>query len=125
MAEWAQPLVISCVLSRADSIMGVTIFRETAPNNFDNFFRALSTMFRLTAGETWVDGLAAADENGNPYFGTAFFIYSYIVIVVWILLQVSVAVLLVSSPIPLAYWPPSRTSGDSCRPSDAHSRVAT
>ena len=110
--------------------MGVTIFRETAPNNFDNFFRALSTMFRLTAGETWVDGLAAADENGNPCFGTAFFIYSYIVIVVWILLQVSVAVLLVSSPVgpvPLAYWPPSRSSGDSdsCRPSDTPSRVVT
>jgi hypothetical protein len=80
----------------ADSIMGVTLFRETAPANFDNFFRALSTMFRLTAGETWVDGLAATDEQGNQNFGTAFFIYSYIVIVVWILLQVSVAVLLVS-----------------------------
>jgi hypothetical protein len=76
--------------------MGVTLFRETAPDNFDNFFRALSTMFRLTAGETWVDGLAATDEQGNPYYGTAIFIYSYIVIVVWILLQVSVAVLLVT-----------------------------
>ena len=37
------------------------MFREAAPENFDNFFRALSTMFRLTAGDTWVDGLAAYD----------------------------------------------------------------
>ena len=76
--------------------MGVTLFRETAPDNFGNFVRALSTMFRLTAGDTWVDGLAATDEQGNPYYGTVIFIYSYIVIVVWILLQVSVAVLLVT-----------------------------
>ncbi len=39
--------------------------------------------------------LCTYDEQGNPYYGTALFIYSYIVIVVWILLQVSVAVLLV------------------------------
>jgi hypothetical protein len=55
--------------------------------------------FRLTAGETWVDGLEAFDEKGNPRIGTSLFIYSYIVIVVWILLQVSVAVLLVSEDV--------------------------
>jgi hypothetical protein len=55
--------------------------------------------FRLTAGETWVDGLEAFDEKGNPRIGTSLFIYSYIVIVVWILLQVSVAVLLVSERV--------------------------
>ena len=76
--------------------MGVSIFRDTAPNSFNTFDRALSTMFRLTAGETWIDGLAAySAEDGSLYYGSALFIYSYIVIVVWILLQVSVAVLLV------------------------------
>ena len=60
-------------------------------------------MFRLTAGETWVDGLAAySAEDGTPFYGTALFIYSYIVIVVWILLQVSVAVLLVCASLPLS-----------------------
>jgi hypothetical protein len=52
-------------------------------------------MFRLTAGETWVDGLPAYSEDGALNYGAAAFVYSYIVIVVWILLQVSVAVLLV------------------------------
>ena len=103
--------------------MGVTLFRETAPNNFDNFFRGLSTMFRLTAGETWVDELAAADENGNPNFGTAFFIYSYIVIVVWILLQVSVAVLLVVDSVPLSENPPTRTHTH--KQTNKHSRTST
>jgi hypothetical protein len=79
--------------------MGVSIFRDYAPASFSTFDRALSTMFRLTAGETWVDGLAAySAEDGRLYYGTALFIYSYIAIVVWILLQVSVAVLLVRTP---------------------------
>ncbi len=79
--------------------MGVAIFRDTAPASFNTFDRALSTMFRLTAGETWIDGLAAFNpEDGTLLYGTALFIYSYIVIVVWILLQVSVAVLLVRAP---------------------------
>ena len=82
----------------ADSIMGVTLFREAAPASFGNFVRGLSVMFRLTAGDTWVDGLDEFDENGGPNYDASFFVYSYIVIVVWILLQVSVAVLLVSSP---------------------------
>ena len=75
--------------------MGVTLFRETAPESFGNFVRGLSIMFRLTAGDTWVDGLDAYDENGRPNYGASLFVYSYIVIVVWILLQVSTAVLLV------------------------------
>ena len=78
--------------------MGVTLFREAAPASFGNFVRGLSVMFRLTAGDTWVDGLDEFDENGGPNYDASFFVYSYIVIVVWILLQVSVAVLLVSSP---------------------------
>ena len=81
--------------------MGVAIFRDAAPANFNTFDRALSTMFRLTAGETWIDGLAAySAEDGSLYYGSALFIYSYIVIVVWILLQVSVAVLLVRARAP-------------------------
>jgi hypothetical protein len=80
----------------ADSIMGVSIFRDVAPGSFNTFDRALSTMFRLTAGETWVDGLTFYNpDDGSFNYGTVVFIYSYIVIVVWILLQVSVAVLLV------------------------------
>ena len=76
--------------------MGVSLFRDEAPACFGSFSRALTSMFRLTAGETWLDDLAAVDhDNGMINISTVLFVNSYIIIVVWILLQVSVAVLLV------------------------------
>ncbi len=80
----------------ADSVMGVSLFREQSPACFGSFSRALTSMFRLTAGETWLDELVAfSADDGTINFSTVLFVDSYIVIVVWILLQVSVAVLLV------------------------------
>ncbi len=34
--------------------MGVTFFGDDAPDEFGKFDRALITMYRLTAGDTWV-----------------------------------------------------------------------
>ncbi len=48
--------------------MGVTFFDEEAPNAFGKFDRAFITMYRLTAGETWVrptDACAEGRETGN------------------------------------------------------------
>ncbi len=42
--------------------------------------------------------LLSVSFSGTVNYGAAFFVFSYIVIVVWILLQVSVAVLLVLPP---------------------------
>ncbi len=57
-------------------------------------------MIRLTAGDTWIDELIRLNpDTGAVNLGTSLFINSYIVIVVWILLQVSVAVLLVCCPL--------------------------
>jgi hypothetical protein len=44
----------ACNLSIADSIMGVTFYSDEAPQEFGKFDRALITMYRLTAGDTWV-----------------------------------------------------------------------
>ena len=80
----------------ADSVMGVALFREESPACFGSFYRALTSMFRLTAGETWLDELVAFNpDDGGINLTTVLFVDSYIVIAVWILLQVSVAVLLV------------------------------
>ncbi len=80
----------------ADSVMGVALFREESPTCFGSFYRALTSMFRLTAGETWLDELVAFNpDDGGINLTTVLFVDSYIVIAVWILLQVSVAVLLV------------------------------
>ncbi len=50
--------------------MGVALFRDQAPRSFGLFDRALSSMFRLTAGETWLDELVLLDpdqgHSGRP-----------------------------------------------------------
>jgi hypothetical protein len=43
--------------------MGVALFRDQAPRSFGLFDRALSSMFRLTAGETWLDELVLLDPD--------------------------------------------------------------
>ena len=35
--------------------MGVTFYSDEAPQEFGKFDRALITMYRLTAGDTWVN----------------------------------------------------------------------
>ena len=37
------------------AITGVNVFGEMAPESFGNLSRAVITMFRISAGETWVD----------------------------------------------------------------------
>ena len=43
--------------------MGVTLFRDAAPKGFGLFDRALISMFRLTAGDTWLDELNLFDPD--------------------------------------------------------------
>uniref|UniRef100_A0A7S0MCA4 Ion transport domain-containing protein n=1 Tax=Cryptomonas curvata TaxID=233186 RepID=A0A7S0MCA4_9CRYP len=81
----------SCV---ADSIAGVSLFADEAPDDFKEFNRAFIAMFRITAAETWVDSLPEQDQDGTINYQAATFIVSYIIIENWLLFQVSVAVLL-------------------------------
>jgi hypothetical protein len=48
----------------------------------------------LSGGETWLDSLQRLNDDGSLNYGPNLYIFSYIVLVVWVLLQVSVAVLL-------------------------------
>jgi len=52
------------------------------------------TMFLITAGEAWLPDLPAFSESGQMNAGVVVFCVSFIVIVNWTLLQVSVAILL-------------------------------
>ena len=45
-------------------------------------------MFRIAAGETWIDGLPLIDEVGDLHWKSAIFVCSYLVINVWVVLQV-------------------------------------
>jgi hypothetical protein len=44
--------------------MGVTFFGDEAPDEFGKFDRALITMYRLTAGDTWVRPVSRAQPEG-------------------------------------------------------------
>jgi hypothetical protein len=58
-----------------------------APDAFGKFSRAFVTMFRVTAGDTWVDGMPTLLEGGDLNQGFAVFITSYVILVVWLVLQ--------------------------------------
>jgi hypothetical protein len=61
-----------------------------APEAFGKFNRAFVTMFRVTAGDTWVDGMPTVLEGGDLNQGFAAFITSYVIVVVWLVLQAPV-----------------------------------
>jgi hypothetical protein len=58
------------------------------------FNRAFITLFRIAAGDTWIDSLPTLGPDGDLQWQPALFICSFIVCSVWVVLQVSVAVLL-------------------------------
>ena len=56
----------------ADSIMGVTFFADDAPEEFGKFDRAFITMYRLTAGDTWVRSLVRMARRYARYRAWSF-----------------------------------------------------
>ena len=78
----------------SDSILGVSLFSNTAPDQFGVFNRAFVTLFKIAAGDTWIDSLPLLNPDGDLEWRPALFICSFIIVSVWIVLQVSVAVLL-------------------------------
>ena len=78
----------------ADAILGVSLFADIAPGQFGKFNRAFVTLFRIAAGDTWIDPLPTLGPDGDLEWKPALFVCSFIVISVWVVLQVSVAVLL-------------------------------
>jgi hypothetical protein len=73
--------------------MGVTFFGDVAPEEFGKFDRACITLFRVTSGGAWIDPIAF-DSAGGINLKGAIFLVTYIFVVNWTLLQVSIAVLL-------------------------------
>ena len=85
---------IMAVVCALYSIIGVTFYDKSAPEDFGNLSRALITMFRIAAGETWIEHQPVLRDDGTVDWATAGFIISYVLVINWTLLQVSVAVLL-------------------------------
>ncbi len=74
--------------SRPDAILGVALFKELVPNSFGRFNLAFVAMFRVAAGETWIEGLPLIDEVGDINWRAGVYVCSYLVINVWVILQV-------------------------------------
>ncbi len=72
----------------------MSLFADIAPDQFGKFNRAFITLFRIAAGDTWVDTLPTLGPDGDLVWKPALYVCSFIVCSVWIVLQVSVAVLL-------------------------------
>ena len=82
--------LVTCVYA----LVGVSFFGYREPLLFGTFAQAIMVMFQLTAGDSWLEDMPPFNENGHIDGGVVAFTCSYIVIVNWTLLQVSVAVLL-------------------------------
>ena len=55
---------------------------------FLRFDRAFVHMFGIAAGEPWLDVLQVIGDDGNVDYDMAVYIFSFILIVAWTLLQV-------------------------------------
>ena len=72
----------------------MSLFSDIAPDQFGKFNRAFATLFRIAAGDTWIDALPTLGPDGDLEWKPALYLCTFIVVSVWIVLQVSVAVLL-------------------------------
>jgi hypothetical protein len=57
-------------------------------HQFGRFNRAFVVLFRIAAGDTWIDSLPLLAEDGSLQWKNALFVCSFIIISVWVVLQV-------------------------------------
>jgi hypothetical protein len=88
----------------------VALFKDLVPVSFGRFNLAFISMFRIAAGETWVDGLPLIDELGDLHWKSAIFVCSYLVINVWVVLQVHDQRIVQHLPVTTCLSHPDRTS---------------
>jgi hypothetical protein len=84
----------------ADAIVGVTYFSDQAPEEFGALDRAVVALFRLPAGDAWVTSLSPLDTHGNVDYGVVCFVNSFVVVVNWTLLPVTLAIMVPPPPTP-------------------------
>ncbi len=72
----------------------MSLFSDIAPDQFGKFNRAFVSLFKIAAGDTWIDTLPTLAPNGDLEWKPSLYVCTFIVVSVWIVLQVSVAVLL-------------------------------
>ena len=66
----------------------MTYFSQAAPDDFGAFNKAFVALFRITAGDAWIESLPAHGPDGwlNP--GSVMYQLTYVLIVNWTLLPI-------------------------------------
>ena len=76
--------------------MGVIMFGEEDGAEFGVFDRAFVTLFQITCGMTWVQYIPMIQSDGTINGTLTTYIISFVIIINWVILQVTVAILLES-----------------------------
>jgi hypothetical protein len=89
------PVRVVLTTMGADAVVGVTIFRAQAPDDFDNFSRAFISMFRITIGSVdWFFlQFPTVTVDGSVNWRASLFLITYVILINWFFFQVSIAVL--------------------------------
>ena len=81
---------------RAGAVIGVAMFGEELPGQFGSFDVSLFTLFLVTAGEPWPEGLPRLREDGSANGVVMLFCAVYTITTYWLILQVG--------PAPSSVW---------------------
>jgi hypothetical protein len=66
----------------------VALFSDVAPDAFGKFNRAFVALFKVAAGDTWLEELPTLGPDGTLQWKPALFVCSFIILTVWVVLQV-------------------------------------
>ena len=76
--------------------MGVIMFGEEDEAEFGVFARAFITLFQISCGMTWPQYIPMIDSNGHTNSTVAIYIMTFVILIDWVILQITVAILLES-----------------------------
>ena len=66
----------------------MTYFSQAAPDDFGAFDSAFIALFRLSAGDSWIESLPARGPDGAIHTGAVAYHATYVLIVNWTLLPI-------------------------------------
>ncbi len=61
----------------------MTYFSQASPNDFGAFDSAFVALFRIAAGDAWIESLPARGPDGQMNVGIAVYQVTYVLIVNW------------------------------------------
>ncbi len=71
----------------------MTYFSDSAPDEFGALDRAMVSLFRLPAGDAWVEALPSTGGGGAVDYGVVAYLTSFILVVNWTLLPITLAIM--------------------------------